>query len=48
MLSAVILFVLWLFGVVGSDTIGGIVHVLLVGAIVLFVFGLVGGRRTAI
>jgi fatty acid desaturase len=45
---AVILFVLWLLGVVGTYTIGSIVHVLLVIALVLFVFGLLSGRRTVI
>ena len=45
---AVILFVLWLLGVVGTYTIGGIVHLLLVIALVLFVLGLLSGRRTII
>jgi len=45
---AVILFVLWLLGVVGTYTIGSIVHVLLVIALVLFLVGLLSGRRTVI
>ena len=45
---AVILLVLWLLGVVGTYTIGAFVHVLLVIALVLFVLGLLGGRRTVI
>jgi hypothetical protein len=45
---AVILFVLWLLGVVGTYTIGAFVHVLLVIALVLFVLGLLSGRRTVI
>ena len=45
---AVILFVLWLLGVVGTYTIGGIVHLLLVVALVLFVMGLLTGRRTVV
>jgi hypothetical protein len=45
---AVILFVLWLLGVVGTYTIGGIVHLLLVVALVLFVLGLLSGRRTVV
>jgi hypothetical protein len=45
---ALILFVLWLLGVVGTYTIGGIVHLLLVIALVLFVFGLLSGRRTVV
>jgi hypothetical protein len=42
---AVILLVAWLLGLVGIYTIGSFVHVLLVVAIVLFVVGLLGGRR---
>jgi hypothetical protein len=45
---AVILFVLWLLGVVGTYTIGAFVHVLLVIALVLLVLGLLSGRRTVI
>src|SRR6202040_795201 len=43
---AVILLIAWLLGVVGTYTIGAFVHVLLVVAIVLFLVGLVSGRRT--
>jgi hypothetical protein len=43
---AVVLLVLWLLGLVTSTTLGGLIHVLLVVAIVLFVFRLLGGRRT--
>ncbi len=42
---AVVLLVAWLLGVVGTYTIGAFVHVLLVIAIVLFVVGLLNGRR---
>jgi hypothetical protein len=42
---AVILLVAWLLGIIGTYTIGAFVHVLLVAAIVLFVLGLLGGRR---
>jgi uncharacterized membrane protein YtjA (UPF0391 family) len=42
---AVILLVAWLLGFVGIYTIGSFVHVLLVVAIVLFLVGLVSGRR---
>ena len=42
---AVILLVAWLLGVFGIYTIGSFVHVLLVIAIVLFLVGLVTGRR---
>jgi len=43
---AVILLVAWLLGLVGMFTIGPIVHVLLVVALVLFVVGLLSGRRS--
>ena len=42
---AVILLVVWLLGFVGLYTIGSVVHVLLVAAIVLFLVGLLRGRR---
>jgi uncharacterized membrane protein YtjA (UPF0391 family) len=43
---AVILLIAWLLGFVGIYTIGSVVHVLLVVAIVLFLVGLLSGRRT--
>jgi len=43
---AVILLIAWLLGLVGAFTIGPIFHVLLVVALVLFVVGLLSGRRT--
>jgi len=43
---AVILLIAWLLGLVGTFTVGPILHVLLVVAIVLFVVGLVSGRRS--
>ena len=42
---AVILLVAWLLGFLGVYAIGSFVHVLLVIAIVLFVVGLLSGRR---
>jgi hypothetical protein len=45
---AIILLILWLLGVVGTYTIGTFVHVLLVVAVVLFLVGLVGGRRATV
>jgi hypothetical protein len=44
---AVILFILWLLGTVGSYTMGGFIHVLLVLAIVMFLFRFIQGRRIA-
>jgi hypothetical protein len=43
---AVILLIAWLLGLVGTFTIGPIIHVLLVVALVLFVVGLLSGRRS--
>jgi hypothetical protein len=45
---AVILLIAWLLGVVGAYTIGAFVHVLLVIALVLFLVGLINGRRTVV
>ena len=42
---AVVLLILWLLGLVSSYTIGGLIHVLLVIAIVMFLVGVIGGRR---
>ena len=42
---AVILVIAWLLGFVGTFTLGPILHVLLVLAGILFVVGLVSGRR---
>jgi uncharacterized membrane protein YtjA (UPF0391 family) len=43
---AVVLLIAWLLGFVGVYTVGAFIHVLLVVAIVLFVVGLLSGRRT--
>jgi uncharacterized membrane protein YtjA (UPF0391 family) len=43
---AVILLIAWMLGLVGTYAIGGFVHVLLVVAVVLFLVGLLNGRRT--
>lgn len=45
---AVILLIAWLLGVVGTYAIGAAVHMLLVLAIVLFVVGVMSGRRTVV
>lgn len=42
---AVVLLILWLLGLVSSYTIGGLIHVLLVIAIVVLLLGIIGGRR---
>ena len=43
---AVLLLIAWLLGMVGTYTVGSFIHLLLVVAVVLFLVGLVGGRRT--
>jgi hypothetical protein len=43
----VVLLVLWLLGMVTSTTFGGLVHVLLVVAVVVLILQLVTGRRVA-
>ena len=45
---ALILFVAWLLGLVGVYAIGSIVHMLLVIALVLFLVGIISGRRTVV
>jgi hypothetical protein len=42
---AVILLILWLLGMVGSYTLGGLIHILLVIALVMIVVNLVTGRK---
>jgi len=41
----VILVVLWLLGVVTSYTMGGLIHILLVVAVIILVIRLFTGRR---
>ncbi|HXI42578.1 MAG TPA: lmo0937 family membrane protein [Bryobacteraceae bacterium] len=41
----VILFVLWALGMVTSYTMGGLLHILLVLALVVMVINLIQGRR---
>jgi hypothetical protein len=43
---AIVLIVLWLLGMVSSYTIGGFIHILLVVAVIMFLVGLINGRRT--
>jgi hypothetical protein len=42
---AAILVILWLLGMVGSYTLGGLIHILLVVALIVVVLNLVRGRR---
>jgi hypothetical protein len=42
---AVILFVLWVLGLASAYTMGGLIHILLVVAIVVILFQVISGRR---
>jgi hypothetical protein len=42
---AVVLLVLWVLGLVTSYTMGGLIHVLLVIAVVMFLVRIIQGRR---
>jgi len=42
---ALILIVLWLLGMVSSYTMGGLIHILLVVALVVFLVRVIQGRR---
>ena len=42
---AIILIVLWLLGMASSYTVGGLIHVLLVIALVVLVIRVIQGRR---
>lgn len=42
-----ILLILWLLGMVTSYTMGGIIHILLVAAIVIVLIRVIQGRRIA-
>jgi len=44
---AVILLILWLLGLVTSYTMGGVIHVLLVIALVLILANFISGRKAA-
>jgi len=42
---AVVLIILWLLGLVTSYTLGGVIHVLLVIAVIMILVNLLSGRR---
>jgi hypothetical protein len=44
----VVLLVLWLLGMVSSYTLGGFIHILLVLALIVLLFQLISGRRSAV
>jgi hypothetical protein len=41
----IVLFILWLLGVVSGYTLGSWIHVLLVLAVIVLIFNLLSGRR---
>ena len=41
----IVLFLLWVVGLVSSYTLGGWIHILLVLAIIVLIFNLLSGRR---
>ena len=41
----IILFILWLLGVVSGYTMGNWIHILLVLAVIVLIFNLLSGRR---
>lgn len=48
MTIALILLILWLLGLVSSYTLGGLIHVLLVVAIIMVLVRVIQGRRPVI
>ena len=45
MTIAIVLMVLWLLGLVSSYTMGGLIHILLVVAVVIVLVRIIQGRR---
>jgi hypothetical protein len=43
---AIVLVILWALGLVGSYTMGGLIHILLVVAIIVIVLNFVRGRKS--
>ena len=43
---AVILIALWLIGMITSYTMGGLIHLLLVIAIIVYLLGIINGRNS--
>lgn len=45
MTIAIILIALWLLGLVSSSTMGGLIHILLVVAVIIILVRLIQGRK---
>jgi hypothetical protein len=43
---AAVLVVLWVLGLATSYTMGGLIHILIVAAVVVVVYNLISGRRS--
>jgi hypothetical protein len=43
---AVVMIILWLLGLVTSTTMGGLIHILLVIAVIMILVNLISGRRS--
>ena len=41
-----VLVVLWVLGLATAYTLGGLIHILIVVAVIIFVFNLIKGRHT--
>ncbi|MGH7711391.1 MAG: lmo0937 family membrane protein [Gemmatimonadaceae bacterium] len=48
MTIALVLLILWLLGLVSSYTIGGLIHILLVAAIIIVLVRVIQGRRPVV
>ena len=46
-ITAVLLTLLWLLGLMSSYTMGGLIHLLLAAALVMAIAHIIQGRRTA-
>jgi hypothetical protein len=44
---AIVLIILWLLGLVTSYTMGGVIHILLVIALIMIIVNFISGRRGA-
>ncbi len=42
---AIILLILWILGLVTSNTLGGFIHVLLVIAVIVFLINIIQGKK---
>jgi hypothetical protein len=42
---AILLLILWVVGLVSANTMGGLIHLLLVVAVVIFLLRLIQGKR---